>query len=160
MSYEQNGYDVLGASESVELTDLELNLILGGNEPGVDIREEPHSGGQLYQPQQNNPNGNALDLTGSHAGHTSSEGSSAPPPTPGPAHQMFTGMEQVTNNPQVQQVAHTVDSAVYYNAHVTADFVDVGSQSLATKVPAWAAPIVVYAGHQIAEAIRPEGPPP
>jgi hypothetical protein len=155
MSYEATiGYDVLGAveGEAVELTDLELNLILGGNEPGVDIREEPNSGGsqsygQLYQEQQNNPMGNALDLR-DHSGSQANPGAMGP---------MTVGFDQAT------EVAHdaqdAANTAVYYGRHAVAEVVDVGSEVVAGYAGKWA-PVVISGGDRIAEWIRPDGPAP
>jgi hypothetical protein len=123
-------------NDSIELTLSELELVLGGT-----------AAYDLHSSERTDPNANALDLRG------------PPPPTPGPAHQIFTGMDQVTHNPAVQDIAHGVNTAVHYAGHAAADFIDVGSEVLAGRAGNYA-PIIIEAGDRIADWVRPDGPPP
>jgi hypothetical protein len=62
MKFKSGDYVMLGGAaegEPVELTELELNLILGGYEPGY---------------QESNPNANGWDLRGSSSGNGGAEG--------------------------------------------------------------------------------------
>lgn len=143
MKTENNDFVVLDAGvsegELAELSELELNLILGGYEPG-------------YNEQQNNPNGNAWDLTGGSSNQSQTYGPPPPPVDNGGSYSGGGGLPP--GAPGILQPGggealgeKLSDAAGYYGGHAAAEVFDIAAA--ATPFP------YNYALDKLSDAVRP-----
>jgi len=133
----------LADSEPVALTDLELELVLGGTQAY-----------QVHSSEQTNPTGNALDLR--NQGQQEQYGPPAPPvssgldaPTGGGLPPGAPGVVQPGNARAIEAAGESLaDHSGYYGRHAIAEALDFGSS--------WAVPPFNYLLNKGADFIRPD----